>query len=162
MIEVPQGVTVAFENGKMCVKGPKGEVEKCFTMHATISVKGNQVEVQSSNPAYFGTVNSLIHSMILGVTTGYVRKLKIIYAHFPVTIEVKGKDILIKNFQGEKMPRKTVVAGALTKVAVQGNIVSISGPDKEAVGQTMANMKSVTKIKNKDGRIFQDGLYEVN
>lgn len=160
MIAIPEGVNVTVENRKVSVKGPKGEVAREFSQHADISVKDGSIAVESKDRAYLGTVESLLKSMVKGVTDGYERKLKIIYAHFPITVEAKGKDITIKNFQGEKMPRKTTIIGD-TKIAVKGNIVTISGPDKEAVGQTMANMKMKTKIKNKDGRIFQDGLYEV-
>ena len=67
----------------------------------------------------------------------------------------------IKNFLGEKQPRKTTVIGEKTKVEVKGQVLTISGPDKDAVGQTASNIKQATKIKEKDSRVFQDGFYAV-
>jgi large subunit ribosomal protein L6 len=67
---------------------------------------------------------------------------------------------MVKNFLGERKARMTSLVGD-TKVEVKGQDVAVSGPSKEDVGQTAANLKRVMKIKDKDGRIFQDGIYEV-
>lgn len=160
MVEIPEGVTVQVEGQKLTAKGPQGEVRKDVPKNAAIKVEGKNVEVSAKDEALKGTLESIVDSMLKGVSTGYKRDLKVLYAHFPVSIEVKGSDILIKNFLGEKQPRKTLVAGS-TKVEVKGQNVTVSGPDKQAVGQTIANLKAAMKIKAKDARIFQDGIYEV-
>jgi len=87
-------------------------------------------------------------------------KLKIIYAHFPVSVEIKGKEIMIKNFIGEKQPRRARIMGS-TKVESKGTEMNLSGNSKEDIGQTFANIKSATKIRNRDSRVFQDGFYLV-
>jgi large subunit ribosomal protein L6 len=158
MIELPEGTTIQVDGHKVTVKGPQGEVQKEFSKRASIKVEGNKVEV-TADKALKGTIEALIGNMVVGVNKGYSKKLKVLYAHFPISIEVKGKDITIKNFIGERQPRKTVLLGN-TKVEVKGQNVTVSGPDKEAVGQTIANMTTAMKVKNKDGRIFQDGIYE--
>lgn len=156
-MEIPEGVTVTVDKNKVSVSGPKGQVEKTFSPKASIKVDGNKVEVTASK-ALRGTVEAVIGNMMDGAKDGYEKKMKLLYAHFPVTIEVKGKDITIKNFLGEREPRRTQVVGN-TEVKVKGQDITISGPDKEAVGQTAANMKNTLKIKDKDPRIFQDGIY---
>ena len=160
MTEIPEGVTVQAEGQKLTAKGPQGEVQKNFPKEATVTIEGKDVKVSAKNQALEGTLQSLVNSMIEGVSTGYKRNLKVLYAHFPMSIEVKGKDILVKNFLGEKRPRETKVVGN-TKVEVKGQNVTVSGPDKEAVGQTVANLRTAMRIKKKDARIFQDGIYEV-
>ncbi|HID72385.1 TPA: 50S ribosomal protein L6, partial [Candidatus Micrarchaeota archaeon] len=110
--------------------------------------------------SYVKTVESLVNSMCKGVKDGFEKKMKILFAHFPISIEVKGKDIFVKNFLGERAPRKTSLVGDATKLQVKGQSITISGPDKEAVGQTAANLRTITRIKEKDGRIFQDGIYD--
>jgi large subunit ribosomal protein L6 len=107
-----------------------------------------------------GTSEAMVKNMIRGVSEGYTKNFKLLYAHFPITIESKGNDVTIKNFLGEKQPRKTKSIGA-TKIQTKGQTVTISGPDKEAVGQTIANLISAMRIRDKDGRIFQDGIYEL-
>ena len=75
-------------------------------------------------------------------------------------MEVKGKEMLIKNFLGEKQPRKAKIPGQ-TKVEVKGQEVTVTGLSKEDVGQTIANIRSATRIRNRDSRVFQDGFYIV-
>ncbi|MGB9577463.1 MAG: 50S ribosomal protein L6, partial [Candidatus Norongarragalinales archaeon] len=97
-------------------------------------------------------------NMIKGCTEEYSKKLQVVYAHFPITIEVKGSQVNIKNFLGEKVPRTAKIVGD-TKVSVAGQEITVSGHDKEAVGQTASNLVRATRIAKKDVRIFQDGIY---
>ena len=160
MAKIPEGADVSVEGHKVTVKGPNGEVQKTFSKRAVIKVEAGEVNVSAKDKGLEGTVDSIINSMMVGVTEGYKKELKVLYAHFPVSVEVKGKDINIKNFLGEKQPRTTNIVGN-TKVEAKGQNVTVSGPDKEAVGQTAANLKEILKIKDKDGRVFQDGIYEI-
>lgn len=159
-MEIPQGITFRVDGNKISAKGPQGEVHKIVPKGSKVSVNGSKVEVQAPNKAIQGTLESILRNMAHGVSSGYSKNLKLLYAHFPITIEVKGSDITIKNFLGEKMPRKTVLIGS-TKVLAKGQNVTVSGPDKEAVGQTIANLRTAMRIKDKDGRVFQDGIFEV-
>lgn len=161
MITTPDGVNVEVSNRTVKVKGPKGEVEKTIIATAKVTVEGKEIKIEEESFAHQRTLQSIINSMVKGVTDGHQKKLKVVYAHFPISVEIKGKEILIKNFQGEKQPRKTTVVGDYTKVQVKGQEITVSGPDKEAVGQTAANLRIITKIKGKDVRIFQDGIYVV-
>ena len=159
MITIPENVTIEITEQKVKASGPNGTVEKTFTPLVSISLTGKELSVEGEK-SFANTVESLIGSMVTGVTDGFKKEMKVIYAHFPVSIEIKGMDIFIKNFQGEKKPRLAKIIRQ-TKVVVKGQMVTITGPDKEAVGQTAANLIGATKIKDKDDRIFQDGMYEV-
>ncbi|MFN7088502.1 MAG: 50S ribosomal protein L6 [Candidatus Paceibacteria bacterium] len=160
-MQIPDGVTISVDGLTVKVKGPKGEVEKTFKAKgASIEINGSSVEVLAPSPAIKGTLEAHIRNMVKGVQDGYTRKLKLIYAHFPFTLEIKGQTVKVKNLLGEKLPRTFNVIGN-TKVEVKGQDVTISGPDKEAVGQTVANFKRSLRIKDKDCRVFQDGAYEV-
>jgi len=83
---------------------------------------------------------------------------KIIFAHFPITVKTKDKEILVENFQGERAPRIARIHGA-TKVVSKGDEVVITGPVLTEVSQTAAEIKQKTRIKNKDHRVFPDGIY---
>jgi large subunit ribosomal protein L6 len=93
-----------------------------------------------------------------GVTEGYTYKLRIVYSHFPMKVSTKGPEFTVDNFLGEKYPRKTKVLPGV-KVEIKGNEVTVTGIDKELVGQTAANIEQLTRIKNFDLRVFQDGIY---
>jgi len=159
-MEIPQGVTIRVDGNRLIAKGSQGEVQKALPPQAKVSVNGSAVEVTTADKALKGTLESMVQNMMHGVAKGYLRNFKLIYAHFPITVDIKGSDITIKNFLGEKEPRRTVLVGS-TKVQAKGQSVTISGPDKEAVGQTIANMRIAMRIKDKDGRVFQDGMYDV-
>ena len=158
-MDVPQGLSVRVEGHRISVKGPAGEVQKSYPKGVEVRSEGGKVEVIAKDGAVKGTVEAVLRNMMAGASSGYTRNLKLLYAHFPISVEVKGQEITIKNFLGEKQPRKTVLVGS-TKVQAKGQSVTVSGPDKEAVGQTVANMREAMKIKDKDGRVFQDGLYD--
>ncbi len=158
-MEIPKGVTVKIEGLKLTAKGPQGEVTKTFAKSVTLKSDGKAVEVSCASKALLGTSEAMVKNALKGVSEGYTRNFKLLYAHFPITIELKGTDVAVKNFLGEKMARKTRSIGA-TKIVAKGQSVVITGPDKEAVGQTIANLITAMKIKDKDGRVFQDGMYE--
>ena len=159
MIEVPDGITITLEKNIITVKGPNGSVQRAISPTAVVKLDGNKLTV-TAKKNLAGTVEAIIRNMIHGVSKGFEKKMKVLYAHFPISIEVKGKDVFIKNFLGEKQPRHTRIVGD-TKVEVKGQNITISGPDKEAVGQTAANLKNTLRIKDKDPRVFQDGIYYV-
>ena len=160
MVEIAEGVNVQISGTTVTAKGPGGEVKKVFSPLIKLKAEGKEIVISGGSKALTNTVDAILMNMMYGAKTGYKRNLKFLYAHFPITMEIKGKDLTIKNFLGEKMPRKAKIAGN-TKVETKGQNVTVSGPDKEAVGQTIANMRTAVHIKDKDGRVFQDGIFEV-
>jgi large subunit ribosomal protein L6 len=164
-VEVPEKVNVSIEkDGTIKVKGPHGEISrKLHDPRITVEKHGNKVQIHSDLQrakvkALIGTYGAHLRNMIVGVTSGFEYKMKIVYAHFPIKAAVKGDTFVIENFLGEKSPRKTSILGS-TKVQVKGDQVVLTGPDVELVGQTAANIERATKIKGFDPRIFQDGIY---
>ncbi len=164
-VEIPADVEVKVEGSKVIVKGPKGSLERDFS-HAKgiiMDVKDNKfiVEAYFANArkrALVGTIAAHVKNMITGVTKGFRYKLKIIYSHFPVTVNVKGDKVVITNFLGEKAPRVADVLPGV-KVKVQGQDVIVEGIDIEKVAQTAANIERATKITDLDRRKFMDGIY---
>jgi len=159
MIDIPNGVNVHMDGHTLTAKGPAGEVRKTFHKEVLVTIDGANITVSAKSKALLGTSESVLKSMMKGAKDGFKKSMKLLYAHFPISVEVKDKDINIKNFLGEKMARRAKLVGS-TKVEAKGQAVTVSGPDKEAVGQTVANMKTAMKIKDKDGRVFQDGMYD--
>jgi large subunit ribosomal protein L6 len=96
--------------------------------------------------------------MITGVTKGYSYKIKIVFSHFPITVKLEGKKLLIENFTGERKARYVKILGDV-KVKIETEDVIISGINLEEVSQTSANIEQATRVKGKDARVFLDGLY---
>lgn len=109
--------------------------------------------------AMIGTIKATLRNMFTGVTKGYTYRLKIVSTHFPMNVKVSGDTVLIENFIGERYRREAKIVGKDTKVRVQGEEIVVTGIDKQAVGQTAANIEAATKIRRKDLRKFLDGIY---
>jgi len=163
-IEMPDGVKASMEGRRLSIKGKLGEAKKEFDkISVNISVDGNKVVVspfslKKKDNVIINTVTSIINNMVTGVTKGFTYRLKIVYAHFPITVKTKGNQVLVENFVGERSPRVSQIVGDC-KVTVEGDDIIVKGVSLEDVGQTAANVELATKIKRKDQRIFLDGVY---
>ena len=166
IVEIPEGVTVEISNQKVKASGPKGTLEEDLShLPCTMEVEKGQVRVSSSWPrkadiAMTGTAAARIRNIIKGVKTGFTFKMKVVHSHFPVTMKVidKERKFLIENFTGEKTPRIARIVGD-SKVKASGDEVIIQGISLQDVSQTAANIEQITKIKDKDQRVFLDGIY---
>ena len=108
-----------------------------------------------------GTFVAHINNMIEGLTEGFEYKMKTVFSHFPIKTSVDGDEFVIQNFLGERSPRKAKIIEGVT-VEAKGDDVTVTGIDKETVGQTVANIERATKVKYRDVRVFQDGVYLVS
>jgi large subunit ribosomal protein L6 len=163
-IETPDGVQVNLEGRKITVKGPKGTLVRDFSFAPiSIELNGKNVRISAEWPrkkeaSLVGTLHSHVQNMIAGVTKGFTYKLKIVFSHFPISVKLKDKTVLIENFTGERSPRRAKIIGNV-QVKIQSEDVIVQGIDLEDVSQTAANVEQATKVKRKDPRIFLDGLY---
>jgi large subunit ribosomal protein L6 len=167
-VEIPSGIEVEVNNFKIKVKGPKGSLEKnffnpIFKNEILIKNENNKISLSTNSKkrkiiAMIGTIESHLKNMFDGVREGYTAKLKIVYMHFPFTVKISGNEVSINNFLGEKTPRKVKVTGDC-KIEVKEDEVIVSGISKDDVGQTAAQIERVTWIKQRDRRVFQDGLF---
>ncbi len=164
-ITVPSDVVITKQKNLIVTKGSYGSVQKDFTkMPAIIEIKDEKISIKSHGNrkkdfALVNTLQSVINNMIKGSTKGFTYKLKIVFAHFPISVKIKGKDIFVENFFGERSPRTSKIIGNDTKVSVEGEDIIVKGPNIENVSQTAANLELATRIKNKDSRVFLDGVY---
>jgi len=167
VVEIPEGVKVERSGQRITVSGPNGKLaRRLHHPRVEIEVAGNGVRVSSEFPrtkerALVGTFTAHIRNMIYGAQRDFEAKMKIVYSHFPMKVNVKGDKFVIENFMGERGPRTADILENV-KVSVKGSDVVITGPDNEAVGQTAANIERATRIRGFDPRVFQDGIYIVN
>ncbi|NOZ81576.1 MAG: 50S ribosomal protein L6 [Candidatus Micrarchaeota archaeon] len=165
-VEIPEGVDVRLEGKKIKVSGPLGTLERDFSTplfpNLTIEKRDGEIIVSGGErrkeKAMVGTVAAHIKNMILGVTKGFEAKLKAVYVHFPITLNLKGNELHIENFLGEKKPRKAVIPDGV-EVKISGQEIKITGTDKELVGMAAARIEQATRIRARDRRKFQDGVW---
>ncbi|MDV7350474.1 50S ribosomal protein L6 [Halorubrum distributum] len=165
-IEIPDDVSAETDHLELTVEGPNGSVtRRLWYPDVDVSIEDGAVVITSENEdakanATVGTFESHVANMIHGVTEGWEYAMEVYYAHFPMQVNVEGDEVVIENFLGESAARRTPIRGD-TDVQVDGETVTLTGSDKEAVGQTAADIEQLTKVTDKDTRVFQDGVYIV-
>jgi len=174
-LEIPEEVSAEMNHLELTVEGPNGSVtRRLWYPDVSVSVErvpsetedGDSVEAvviegerdDAKTNSTIGTFESHVENMFHGVTEGWEYEMEVFYSHFPMQVSVQGEEVVIENFLGEREPRRTTVHGDTT-VEVDGEHVTLSGPDIEAVGQTAADIEQLTRVKDKDVRVFQDGVY---
>jgi large subunit ribosomal protein L6 len=165
-IKVPEGVKAEVDGKTVTVKGMKGEHKRTFICPGMkIELLDNMVvisvkDARKSDKTAVGTTEAHLNNMMKGVSEGHVYKMKICSGHFPMTVATSGNDFTITNFLGEKTPRKLKIKeGATVKVA--GTEIVIESAKKETAGQVAADIETLARIRGRDKRIFQDGIYIV-
>ncbi|WP_017343816.1 MULTISPECIES: 50S ribosomal protein L6 [Halorubrum] len=165
-IEIPDDVSAETDHLELTVEGPNGSVtRRLWYPDVDVSIEDGAVVIAAENEdaktnATVGTFESHVANMIHGVTEGWEYAMEVYYAHFPMQVNVEGDEVVIENFLGESAARRTPIRGD-TDVQVDGETVTLTGSDKEAVGQTAADIEQLTKVTDKDTRVFQDGVYIV-
>jgi len=163
-LQIPEEVTATVDHLDLEVEGPNGSVSRrLWYPDVSVTVEDDTVVIGSDEDdaetmSTLGTFESHVRNMFHGVTEGWEYEMEVFYSHFPMDVAVEGEEIVIENFLGEKAPRRTPIHGD-TDVEVDGEIVTLSGPDIEAVGQTAADIEQLTRVTEKDVRVFQDGVY---
>ena len=166
-VNLPEGVSFSIDNNNVKLSGPRGDLNRDFK-HPQISIsedngniKVTGKKLRRKEKALIGTWRAHLKNMAQGVSSGFLYEMKIVFAHFPMKVSVKGSYVAIDNFLGEKTTRTANICGDV-KVVAKGDKVTVEGNNVEDVGQTAANMERATVVKGRDIRVFQDGIYIVS
>jgi large subunit ribosomal protein L6 len=166
-IIIPEGVNIRKEGKTVFVKGAQGEISKEFNFgKLKYDQKDGKIRISHSSSTrnekrMINTITAHLKNLIKGVGTKYEYKLKICSSHFPINVEVKGNTVFIKNFLGEKTPRKCELPKGVD-IEVNKEMITLKSANKESVGQASANFETTTKVRNRDRRVFQDGIYIIS
>jgi len=163
-LQTPDDVSAQIDHLDLTVEGPNGSVtRRLWYPDISVSVDDGEVVIESKEDdaktiSTIGTFESHIENMFHGVTEGWEYEMEVFYSHFPMQVSAQGEEIVIENFLGEKAPRRTEIRGD-TDVEIDEANITVRGPDIEAVGQTAADIEQLTRVTDKDVRVFQDGVY---
>ena len=165
-INIPSGIECSLHNGILKSKKSNHELSR-FVGFPGIETKieaGKLIfKADRGSKKEFKQIKSLIahvKNIFGGLDKKFIYKLQSANVHFPMTLKVEKHQLIINNFLGEKTPRKAKILPNV-EVEVKGQNITIESNDKEAAGQTAANFEKATKVRNRDRRIFQDGIYIV-
>ena len=164
IFKIPTGVTITKDGDFVTVKGSKGELTRAMYHPAiSITLADGTVKLVSTTErrsvcALLGTYKAHLGVMSKGVTEGYEYHMKIVYNHFPIQAKIAGDRVEIANFLGEKQARYAKIVEGV-KVKVQGDELILTGINRETIGNTAANVEQACKVRDRDPRVFQDGIY---
>eukprot|EP00934_Nitzschia_sp_Nitz4_P001940 Nitzschia sp. Nitz4//scaffold48_size128905//74639//75327//NITZ4_003603-RA/size128905-augustus-gene-0.24-mRNA-1//-1//CDS//3329552991//1940//frame0 len=181
-VEIPENVEVTVKARVVHVKGPLGELERDFKhvpmecRVVTSSEAGMEVEEGAEEKKFVKvdiwfanrkqlacvrTICSHVENMIVGVTRGFLYKMRFVYSHFPINVSLSGQNVEIRNFVGERRVRKVKLLEGVKYVRSEDvkDEIQLSGIDITKVSLTCAQIQQATNIRNKDLRKFLDGIY---
>jgi large subunit ribosomal protein L6 len=163
-IELPKDYSAKMAGKKLAIiYNGKENSREIFHPLIAIKIEGNKIILESKKETknikkILMAYSSHIENMIHGLKTPFVYKLKICASHYPMTVKVEGKKIIINNYLGEKVPRTCKIVGNAS-VKIDKDIITIESVDKESAGMTAGIIEKTCQIRNHDRRIFQDGIY---
>lgn len=164
--KIPEGVTMMLKGSMVSAKGKKSEEKRDFpSIGIKMELKDNKLIVSSKNSkrktkARIGAIISHVTNMAKGASEGFTYRLKAVHAHFPMTFKVQGNKFIVENFLGSKSTSEAVILEGV-KVEAKGADITVQSTNKEKAAQTAANIERTTYIRNKDRRVFQDGVFLV-
>eukprot|EP00537_Pseudo-nitzschia_pungens_P010165 CAMPEP_0172383340 /NCGR_PEP_ID=MMETSP1061-20121228/1225_1 /TAXON_ID=37318 /ORGANISM="Pseudo-nitzschia pungens, Strain cf. pungens" /LENGTH=197 /DNA_ID=CAMNT_0013111547 /DNA_START=118 /DNA_END=711 /DNA_ORIENTATION=+ len=178
-VEIPEGVEVSVKSRVVTVTGKLGKLERdfkhipmeCRLVTKTEETEGGEVEktyiqvdlwfATRKQLACVRTVCSHVENMIVGVTRGFLYKMRFVYSHFPINVSTNAGNVEIRNFLGERRVRKVKLPEGVEYVRSENvkDQIELSGIDIVAVSLTAAKIQQATNVRNKDLRKFLDGIY---
>jgi len=164
-IEIPSNVTAKIENNMLIVKKENNELKREISSLIKIKIEENKIILETKKSTkrekrILGTFVAHIKNIIKGLNEKFKYRLQAVSVHFPMTISIdkEKNELVVKNFLGEKTDRRIkLVEGA--DIKINKDIIEIESANKELAGQCAANIEKGTKIRNKDRRVYQDGVY---
>jgi large subunit ribosomal protein L6 len=174
-VPIPAGVKVAIANRLVKVEGPKGKLE--FTHHEAMKVSSDGKEIKVERPnderqnrALHGLTRALINNMVVGVTKGYEKKLKVEGVGYQAGMKGKGVELTV-GFANRILHTPDAASGITVAVPDPTTII-VTGPDKQKVGQFAAEIRASKKpepykgkgvryenetVRRKEGKSFAAG-----
>jgi large subunit ribosomal protein L6 len=168
-VAIPEGTSVELELPKVIVQGPLGKSEREFRSEGVELKKTDNkivIECAAATKKEKKEMNSIaahIANMIIGVAKGFEYRLQVCSIHFPITVKLDNEKnaLVIKNFLGERKDREVELSPDI-KTTIEGDIITLNGLDVEKVSQFAADIETATKIKARDRRVYQDGIFIIS
>lgn len=153
LISLTSGVTAKAADGFIYIKGPKGELKQEIHPQVLVTIDNDSVSVRVKNEnekdqrALWGLYGSLIKNMVSGVTQGFSKKMEIAGVGFNAV--ASGKKLTLK--VGFSHPVEFVAPEGI-EIKTEGNAITVSGIDKQLVGETAARIRKIKKPEPYKGK----------
>lgn len=166
-LEIPEGVKVEISGSHVKMIGEKGTSERDFKdPSVTVVAEDGLVKIRAKDATKrekkrLFTIKAHLKNNMKGAKEGHAYRLKICSGHFPMNVTFGNNELVVKNFIGEKVPRKLTIDPDV-KLNINGEIIELDGVSKEKVGRMASSIELLTRRTGFDRRIFQDGIYIIH
>lgn len=152
-VTIPSGVTVQVADGSVAVRGPKGELHQRMVDNISIDVEGDQALVTRANEerqsrANHGLMRSLLANMVTGVSQGFSKQLQVIGVGYRA--DVRGRELVLN--LGYSHPVNYSIPDGIDIAVDKQGIITVSGVDKQQVGQVSAEIRAWRKPDSYKGK----------
>ena len=152
-VAIPAGVTINIADSVVSVKGPKGELKQAINGNIKVEVNNNELVLTTldnakQTNAYHGLYRSLISNMVKGVSEGFTKTLVITGVGYRA--EVKGKELVMN--LGYSSDYIAIIPDGLTVVATPDGKLTITGIDKQLVGEFSSQIRKLRKPEPYKGK----------
>lgn len=154
-IKVPHDVKVEIKGNEIILTGPKGSLSFTHRLEVSLEFSDNKILVKKvvnskKAPAFWGTTVRIIENMIKGVTDGFEKQLELSGVGFRMLLQGRKINMAL----GFSHPVEAEIPEGL-EVKIEENIITVSGIDKQKVGQLAANIKSLKPVEPYKGKGFK-------
>ncbi|UCD20872.1 MAG: 50S ribosomal protein L6 [archaeon] len=166
VIDIPEGIQARIDGGFINLKGPLGEDKRKIKLDGIkISFEDKKIilkkgKANKKDKKLMNSLASHIANLIKGVQKKYEYVLEICSVHFPMNVKAEKDKLVIKNFLGERK-EKTIDIMPEIEIEVKGNHVYVRSINKEKAGLQASIIEKISRIVEKDRRVFQDGIWIV-
>jgi large subunit ribosomal protein L6 len=153
-VTVPSGVDVSIDGRTVTVKGPKGTLSHTVIEPITVergddgAILVKRPDDERRNRAFHGLTRSLVHNLVVGVTSGYEKKLEIVGVGYRVALKGANLEFAL----GFSHPVVVEPPEGITFAVETPTRFSVSGIDKQLVGETAANIRKIRKPEPYKGK----------
>ena len=164
-ITIPEGIESRLKDNIIYIKKNDIELTRKFHPLIIVAIEKNKITLSAkknrrTEKKLLGTTYSHIINMIKVLEQGFTYKLQIVNVHFPMSMSYdKDKnELIVKNFLGEKKDRKIKLEDGIN-VKINKDIIELASCDIEKAGRAATRIEQGTKVRNKDRRVYQDGIF---
>ncbi len=151
-IQIPSGVTITVDQGVITVTGPKGELTQPLLSHVVVVIENGVLTVTRKSDekiakAQHGLMRALLHNLVVGVTKGFEKKLEV----NGVGYRVSGGGQNLNLTLGFSHPVTYTATGGI-QLTVEKNLITVTGINKQQVGQVAAEIRALKKPEPYKGK----------
>lgn len=164
IIQVPEGNEIKISDKHIVIKNGNEEVTIQYKIRDFLpKLQGNEIilEKKASNKRDKMLINSLsshIACAFKGMDKKYEYRLQICSIHFPMNAKIEKDHLIVKNFFGERKDRVLKITPGV-EVKIENDIIIVQSPSKHLAGEQASEIEALTRIKSRDRRVFQDGIW---